>query len=73
MVNKFPEGSVVWCNICESNFSWTNVEVGGNHVKSAGHYKSLCSYVIQHGCEPPFNVMFKKQGQFIESVSSSRR
>ena len=73
MVNKFPDGAVVWCNVCECNVRWTNIEVGSNHVKSAGHYKSLCSYVVQHGFVPPFNAMFKKQGQFIESVSSSRR
>ena len=73
MVNKFPNGSVVWCHICETNVSWTNIESGSLHVKSAEHYKKLCHYVFKNGFEPPFNVMFKKQGQFIESVSSIRR
>ena len=73
MINKFPDGSAVWCNICESNVSWTNIEVGSEHVKSTEHYNNVCSYVVQHGFIPVFNAMFKKQGQFIESVSSSRR
>ena len=73
MLNKFPEGSVVWCNVCESNFKWKNVESGIQHVNSGEHYKKLCNYVSKTGVFPAFGELFKKQGQFIESISTSRR
>lgn len=70
---KFPDGSVVYCNVCEANFKWVTIESGIKHVRSKAHYKALCQYVIRTGVAPAFNMMFKKQGLFIETISYSSR
>ena len=74
MVSKFPDNSVVMCNICETNFKWANVESGMAHVQSRDHASAEVKYAGKHGMIPPMFDMFKKSfGNFIEPVKFQTR